>query len=200
MACKRMVVDDLDHLFCSRHVCGDWRIASAFAAKWVCVSRSTETFQAFAGAIVVLLHSRICPLALLSGAYVCSLDILPPVQPTNISHREPVVHFSNVVPTGLCMGTSTCPFHIRTYTSLEIPHSGRWHCCSSCIRNLEYRHHRIQLGSRRHSVVLHLYRCGNGVARTWSTICANSALCCSCVSRCYMRVVAVPATARRRRQ
>ena len=200
MACKRMVVDDLDHLFCSRHVCGNWRIASAFVAKGICVSSSMETFQAPAGAIVVLLHSRVCPLALLSGAHVSSLDILPPVQPTNISHRKPMVHFSNVVPTGICMGTSTCPFHIRTHTSVEIPYSGRWHCCSSGIRNLEYRHHRIQLGSRRHSVVLHLYRCGNGVARTWSTIYANSALRSNCLSRRYMRVVAVPATTRWRRQ
>ena len=143
MACERMVVDYLDYLLRARHVCGDWSIVSAFAAKGICVSRSMETFQAPAGAVVVLLHSRVCPLALLSGAHVSSLDILPPVQPTNFSDCEPVVHFSNVVPTGLCMGTSTCPFHIRTYTSVEIPHSGRWHCCSSCIRNLEYRHHWI---------------------------------------------------------
>ena len=200
MACERMVLHYLDHFLRACHVCGDWSIISAFATKGVRISGSMETFQAFASAIVVLLHSRVCPLALLSGAYVSNLDLFPPVQPTNISHRKPMVHFSNVVPTGVCMGTGTCPFHICIHTSVEIPHSGRWHCCSSGIRNLEYRHHRIQLGSRRHSVVLHVYRCGHGVARTWSTFCANSALCSNYVSHSRMRVVAVPATARWRRQ
>ena len=112
MACKRMVVDYLGHFLRARHVCGDWSIVSAFAAKGICVSRSMETFQAFAGAIVVLLHSRVCPLALLSGAHVSSLDILPPVQPTNISHRKPMVHFSNVVPEGICVGAGTCPIYL----------------------------------------------------------------------------------------
>ena len=200
MACKWMVLHYLDHFLRARHVCGYWSIVSSFAAKGACVSGSLETFQASAVAIVVLLHRRVRPLALLSGTYFSDLDLLSSFQSTNISHRKPMVHFSNVVLAGICMGVGTSPFHICTHTSVEIPHSGRWHCCSSCIRNLEYRHHRNQLGSWRHSAVLHLYRCGNGVARTWSTICANSALCCSCVSRCYMRVVAVPATARRRRQ
>lgn len=200
MACERMVVDYLDYLLSARHVCCYRGALSAFATKGVCISGSKETFQSFAGAIVVLLHSRVFPLALLSGAYVSNLDIFPPVQPTNISHRKPMVHFCNVVSTGIYMGVGTGPFHICIHTSVEIPHSGRWHCCSSGIRNLEYRHHRIQLGSRRHSVVLHVYRCGHGVARTWSTFCANSALCSNYVSHSRMRVVAVPATVRWRRQ
>ena len=200
MACKRMVVDDLDHFLRARHVCGYWSIVSSFAAKGACVSGSLETFQASAVALVVLLHRRVRPLALLSGAYFSDLDLLSSFQSTNISHRKPMVHFSNVVFAGICMGVGTSPFHICTHTSVEIPYSGRWHCCSSGIRNLEYRHHRIQLGSRRHSVVLHLYRCGNGVARTWSTIIANPALCGNCLSCSCVRVVAIPATTRWRRQ
>lgn len=62
MACKRVVIHYLDHFLRARNVCGYWGIVSTFATKWVCISGSMETFQAFAGAIVVLLRSRVCPL------------------------------------------------------------------------------------------------------------------------------------------
>ena len=102
-----MVLHHLDHFFRARHVCGDWRTASAFIAKGVCVSGSMETIQASAGAIVVLLHCRIRPLVLLSGTYVSNLDLLSSFQPTNITDCEPMVHFSNVVLAGLRVGPGT---------------------------------------------------------------------------------------------
>ena len=191
-----MVVDYLDYLFRSRHVCCYWGALGAVVTEGVYISSSLETFQTSAGAIVVLLHRRVCPLALLSGAYVSNLDIFPPVQSTNFPDSESMVHLGNVVLACIRMDPHIRAIYLFVDTQVQVSHSDSRHQCCNSARCMEHRHRRIRLGSRRHSSVLHLHCYRNGVACRWTTIPANSSLRRNCVSCRRVRMAAVPATAR----
>ena len=71
-----MVVDYLDYLFRSRHVCCYWGALGAVVTEGVYISSSLETFQTSAGAIVVLFAYRLPTLKALSCWNFCSVDLL----------------------------------------------------------------------------------------------------------------------------
>ena len=102
-----MVLDHLDHLFCSRDVCCYRSTVGAFVTKGISISNTLETFQTSATPVVVLFAYRLPALPSLSRAHVCSVDILFSLWTANFSDCEPMVHFSNVVLAGIRVGPGT---------------------------------------------------------------------------------------------
>ena len=133
-----MVVDYLDHFLRARHVCGDWSIVSAFAAKEICVSSSMETFQAPAGAVVVLLNCRVRTFPSLSSPYVRSVDILFPLWPANFSDSQSMVHISHVVLEGICMASRTRAIYLCVNTQVQITYSVNRNVCCGCAGSIEH--------------------------------------------------------------
>ena len=107
MACKRVALDYLDYFFCSRNVCCDWSIVSAFITEGIGNSHPSQTIQASTTSVVVLFAYRLLALSPLSRAHICSVDILFSLWTANFSDCEPMVHFSNVVLAGLRVGPGT---------------------------------------------------------------------------------------------
>ena len=188
-----MVLDHLDHLFCSRNVCRHRSTIGPFISKGVCISNSLETFQTTSTTVVALFADRLHALCPLSCAHICSVDILSSFWTTNFSHCKPVVHFSNVVPTGIRMGANTQPIYLCVDTQIQINHSDDRNDRRSGVGSVGHRHRRIRLGSRRHCVVFHVRSCRNGMARQWSSessVSSHHSNCFSCRGHCMVAVSA----------